>query len=82
MIVHRLSYIYVNDFKWIHDSKCTYYIFLHTVHSKGAAKAMEVVESSDNESIQSGEEGNDREEERESRADCNPVGSSQQAQVS
>ena len=56
--------------------------FLHTVLSKGAAKAMEVVESSDNESVQSGEEGNDREEERESRGDCNPVGSSQQAQVS
>ena len=56
--------------------------FLHIVLSKGAVKAMEVVESSDNESIQSGEEGNDRKEERESRGDSDPVGSSQQPQVS
>ena len=45
----------------------------------GAAK---MVESSDNESMQSGDEEKNEGEERESRGDSNPVESSQQPQVS
>ena len=48
----------------------------------GAAKTIEMVESSDNESMQSGDEEKNWEEERESRGDSNPVESSQQPQVS
>lgn len=45
-----------------------------------AAKTIEMVESSDNESMQSGDEEKNWEE--ESRGDSNPVESSQQPQVS
>ena len=41
-----------------------------------------MVESSDNESMQSGDEEKNGGEERESRGDSNPVESSQQPQVS